>query len=441
MNIVKLTAENVKRLQAVEIKPDGSLVVIGGRNGQGKTSVLDSIMYGLAGGKSLPSMPIRKGEEKASVEIDLGDMVVKRTFTAAGHSSITVTNKDGLKYPSPQSILDNLVGRLTFDPLDFSRQTAKEQSETLRALVGVDVAPFEARRIAAYNERTIVGRDVKSLEARLQSTQRHEGLPSADIAVSEILAEQEKAAKQNADVALLRQVFTTAENQVVNCLSVVERCEQEVHRCQKALNDANYKLDQAFQSHARAKDIFQQRAKDIEGLSDIDLSPFKTRCAEAEAINQKIRQNRQRDELAKELNAKREKVESLTSEIEKADKEKAAAISSAKYPIDGLAFDVDGNVTYNGIPFEQCSSAEQLRVSVAIGLALNPKLRVLLIRDGSLLDSDSMVELQRMADEAKAQVWVERVGNDGAVSVIIDDGMVSGVAIEQSTEQTTGQLL
>ena len=43
MKIVQLTAENVKRLTAVSIAPDGNLVQITGRNGQGKASVLDAI--------------------------------------------------------------------------------------------------------------------------------------------------------------------------------------------------------------------------------------------------------------------------------------------------------------------------------------------------------------------------------------------------------------
>ena len=48
MKIIKLTAENVKRLKAIEITPEGNLVVIGGLNDQGKTSTLSngSVMGG-----------------------------------------------------------------------------------------------------------------------------------------------------------------------------------------------------------------------------------------------------------------------------------------------------------------------------------------------------------------------------------------------------------
>lgn len=78
MKIVKLQAENVKRLRAVEITPNGDVVYISGRNGQGKTSVLDSIWYALKGGDALKGVdkPIREGEKTAMVSLDLGDLIV-----------------------------------------------------------------------------------------------------------------------------------------------------------------------------------------------------------------------------------------------------------------------------------------------------------------------------------------------------------------------------
>ena len=74
----------------------------------------------------------------------------------------------------------------------------------------------------------------------------------------------------------------------------------------------------------------------------------------------------------------------------------------------------DEGVTYNGVPFSQASSAEQIRVSLAMAMALNPKLRVVRILDGSLLDADSMRQVAEMATAADYQVWVERVADDSA---------------------------
>lgn len=83
MKIIELQAENVKRLRAVDITPDGTLQVIGGRNAQGKSSVLDAVWLALGGGKAAKEtpLPIRDGQEKASVRLDLGDLIVTRSWT------------------------------------------------------------------------------------------------------------------------------------------------------------------------------------------------------------------------------------------------------------------------------------------------------------------------------------------------------------------------
>jgi hypothetical protein len=91
--------------------------------------------------------------------------------------------------------------------------------------------------------------------------------------------------------------------------------------------------------------------------------------------------------------------------------------------VDGLSFD-DSGVLLNGLPFSQASQAEQLRVSVAMGFAQNPELKVLLVRDGSLLDGNSLNLLDQMARDHDGQVWIERVGEGDQCAVIIEDGVV-----------------
>ena len=139
LTIVELRASNVKRLVAVTIRPDhqGNLVVLGGANGAGKTSVLDAITMALGGREQIPPEPIRRGAEHAEIVVDLGEIVVRRTFTAAGGGSLTVSNKEGARFQSPQTLLDKLYGTLSFDPLAFARQDPKTQAETLRKLLGL----------------------------------------------------------------------------------------------------------------------------------------------------------------------------------------------------------------------------------------------------------------------------------------------------------------
>ncbi|MBQ7805324.1 AAA family ATPase [Rhodococcus sp. (in: high G+C Gram-positive bacteria)] len=132
MRVVKLEAENFKRLSAVEITPDpdASTVTIAGRNAQGKSSVIDALWSALAGSAAAKgtstSRPIRDGESSARVTVDLGDIVVTRTWTG-DKTALKVESKDGARYTSPQRMLDEMIGRLSFDPLAFASLSAKAQ--------------------------------------------------------------------------------------------------------------------------------------------------------------------------------------------------------------------------------------------------------------------------------------------------------------------------
>ena len=153
MKIIRLAAENVKRLVAVEITPKGNVIEITGKNGAGKTSVLDSIWWALAGNRTHQAVPVRQGETEAVISLDLGDIKVRREFSvreplagaeAGPAQTITrlfVESAQGARYPSPQKMLDELVGSLTFDPLAFSRMPPKDKLAVLRGFVtGVDFA-------------------------------------------------------------------------------------------------------------------------------------------------------------------------------------------------------------------------------------------------------------------------------------------------------------
>jgi hypothetical protein len=133
---------------------------------------------------------------------------------------------------------------------------------------------------------------------------------------------------------------------------------------------------------------------------------------------------RKRDERALKLRAAEEheaEAKRLTDQIAARTAAKRKEIEAAKLPVEGLGFG-DGNVLLNGVPFEQASDAEQLRASVAIAMAGNPKLRVIRVRDGSLLDADGMKLLAELADRHDMQVWIERVASDGKVGFVIEDG-------------------
>ena len=408
MKIISLESENVKRLKAVRIKPDGSLVQIVGINGAGKSSVLDSIMFALAGGSTIPEKPIREGEEKAKVVVDLGDIKVTRTWTANDKTYLTVETKEGAKYPSPQALLDKLTGRLSFDPLDFARMEARKQAETLRQLVGIDFAALDNERQEYYEERQSVNRALRDLEGQLKNLPEVEA-PDEEVNVVEL-------SQKHAEAVTLKNSNDLKRNNVGRELKVNEMYRGTVRDVEETLRRAQAVLEE----HSCKLFVLQG---EIETLKDPDIQGILSALQTVEATNKLVRQKRQRSEVDISKTKVVLKSARLTEQIITIDEKKQAQLAQAKFPVPGLSFNESG-VTYNGIPFSQASSAEQLRVSVAMGLALNPKIRVILIRDGSLLDEDNLKIIGEMAEANDSQVWVERVSDGGKVGIVISDGEV-----------------
>lgn len=433
MKIVKLTAENVKRLSAVEITPTGALVVVGGENAAGKTSVLDSIEYAL-GGKPADTMPVRRGEERARIVVDLGELVVKRVFSATGGTALVVQNADGQPQQAPQAILDKLLGRLSFDPLEFSRQAPREQGETLARLVGLDFTEHDQDRERVYRDRTALNREVSQLQASLATMPKVDGLPAEEVSIAAILSEQQTAQAKNSTNAYKRDVARGHWSAVLSAQEGAKKAEQEVARLSAALTEARLAFEGAKALVNSSERTFATAKAESDACVDVDLTPFRKRAEDAERTNAAIRAQKRRAEVVESLKAKSTAADKLTAKLEDLDSGKRKKIAGAKWPVPGLALDA-GRVMLENVPLAQASSAEQLRVSVAIGLALNPKLKVLLIRDGSLLDAKNLALVGKMAEEAAAQVWIERVGTDGSTSVIIEDGHVQEAAKPQTQQK------
>lgn len=419
LHILELRVENLKRLSAVHITPDGDLVVLSGHNGAGKTSVLDAIAMALGGGAQIPAEPIRRGADRAEVVVDLGEIIVRRTFTAAGGGTLVVSNREGARFQSPQTMLDALVGRLTFDPLAFAREKPSRQAEVLRELVGLDLAPIDKARADLYAERAAVNKLVTAQKVQVDAMRLHLDAPAEPVSVAALAAELQTANRRNEEVASLARRITKAAADAATIRSRVEQLRADLAKAAAALIAAE-------------DDVAKMQAQQAD-LREVDTAPLLQQMRDAETINAKVRANEQRRAAEAALAERQQASRTLTERIEAQDQLRADAIAAARMPVPGLGFGQDGVVTLNGLPLEQASAAERLRVSVAIGLAMNPRLRVLLIRDAALLDRESMRLVAEMARSAGAQLWVERVEVDDQTTVVIEDGAVRPATVVAAT--------
>jgi DNA repair exonuclease SbcCD ATPase subunit len=424
MKIIKLRAENVKKLQAIEITPTENTVVISGRNGQGKTSVLDSIWFALAGKDAMKNTvrPIRDGQKKASVTLDLGEYVVTRSWTDNDKTYLKVENKQGASFKSPQAMLDALIGRLSFDPLAFAGMDDKAQLKTLMGLVDlpIDPAALDAKKKGIYDQRTEINREVKRLEGQLAGLKEPSpDVPEEEVSATSVMTELREAQKvieeNNQQRATLKNWKTEAEN-----------ISREIDGIDKELERLTLKKNGLIEAAVMLGEKIEKGEYHVSALVDPDLDSYQVKLAQVEETNAAVRNAKKYFLTLNEMNLQKVASGLMTEQIEKIEQEKEEALKAAKFPIDGLSFDENG-VTYQGIPFSQCSDAEKLRVSMAMAMALNPQLRVIRITNGSLLDADNMRLINEMASDKDYQVWVEVVDSTGKLGIYIEDGMVKEV--------------
>lgn len=407
--IIRLQAENFKRIKAIDISPTGATQVIGGKNAQGKTSVLDAIMAAIGGGRACPPDPIRHGQKRASIKVELGDLTITRKFGRGG-TTVEVISREKGKLKSPQAVLDALTGSLSFDPLAFCNKKPDEQAEMLREMAGLDLTDLDSEIGRLTEVRKACNATVKRLKGAAESATMHKGMPADPVVISELLSEHKRRREHNnARQALASKSFEANRDADI----IADR----IDKAKQNLRDMEAEREGYLAAHENAE-------KAWDAMHEEDTDEVQAQIESAEETNAKVRDNIAAFRARKAHEEADKEAESATEKLKDAREARADAIAAATFPVEGLTVGEDG-VEFNGVVFEQASGAEKIRVSAAIGLAMNPELKVLLIRDGSLMDDEAMAALHAVAQEADAQIWIERVGDGDECGIVIEDGEIA----------------
>ena len=443
MRIIELKCENIKNLKAIEIHPGSDAVIISGKNGAGKSAILDSIFMGVTG-KSIEE-PIRNGEKRAEINIDLGEYKVRRIYTAKGER-LEVTSKDGASFKSPQTMLNEILGNISFDPLKFAEmgrnaEGVRKQRSMLAALVGLDFTETDKNREVLYSERTTWNRKIKGgdptsyrptpnaplpLEALVGGMEQPKpGTPRQEISMAEAmnrlseLEQKAEAYKMAADLNAENRRICDEQNQKTKnekdaLLKEVERLEAEFNAKQAELTTLNEILP-----------VEPAITPLPEAIPDNAIMKARNDVVMVEDDNKAIRAAIKYDQAMAQLEDAKKEVAHIEDAMMKIDREKEAKIRAAKYPIEGLGL-TDDCVTYEGKPFSQLSTGEQIRVSTAVAMALNPTLKVIIVREGSLLDKAGLNAIVDMAKDKDYQLWCEVVADAKHCGIYIENGEIKG---------------
>lgn len=391
MKINKLEIENVKRVKAVKIEPtsDG-LTIIGGKNNQGKTSVLDAIAWTLGGERYRPVAATREGSVIPPIlKIVMNNgLVVERK---GKNSSLKVTDPSGQK--GGQQLLDSFVEQLALDLPKFMEASDKEKANILLKIIGVgpQLAEMEQKEKELYNERLYVGRTADQKEKYAKEQPYYPDAPQELVSPSELIRKQQDILVQNGENQRKRENLHQLEQEYQRVTEQIQELLKEQTRLTESLKIAR----------TSAADLVDQSTEELErNITDI------------EEINRKVRANLDKDKAEEDAKDYKERYTQLTTEIEGIRTQKTDLLKNADLPLPGLTVE-DGDLLYNGHKWDDMSGSDQLRVATAIVRKLNPNCGFVLLDKLEQMDLDTLTEFGKWLEQEGLQAIATRVSTGG----------------------------
>jgi DNA repair exonuclease SbcCD ATPase subunit len=416
MKINKLEIENVKRIKAVKIEPtkDG-LTIIGGKNNQGKTSVLDSIAWALGGERFRPSQAQREGSvipPNLKIVMDNG-LIVERK---GKNSDLKVTDPSGKK--AGQQLLNEFIEQLALDLPRFMEATGKEKAKTLLHIIGVDatIVELEKKENEIFNSRQAIGRIADQKEKYAKEQPYFPDAPDEPVAAFDLIRQQQEILAKN------------GENQ---------RLRQNLHNLEQELQRTNDQLAELLRKQSDIEEKVRVARLSAADLHDESTAELEKNLAEIDEINRKVRANLDKDKAEEDAKNYRNQYKKYTAELEDVRKEKADLLASAELPLPGLSVQ-DGELIYNGAKWDCMSGSDQLKVATAIVRKLNPKCGFVLLDKLEQMDLDTLQEFGKWLEAEGLQAIATRVSTGDECSVIISDGYVEGQEHPVQEKKKTG---
>lgn len=411
IKINRLEAENIKRVKAVMIEPtaDG-LTVIGGNNRQGKSSVLDAIMWALGGNKYRPSEAKRQGSTiPPNIRIVLSNgFIVERK---GKNGTLKVTDPSGKK--SGQQVLDEFVEQLALDLPKFLGASDKEKAEILLQILGIgnELAALDKQETELCNERLAIGRiaDQKAKYAKEQPY--YEDAPEELMSVSELIKQQQEILARNGENQKKRDHLVQLQNRRGALEDAVAKLAEELAVKRQELDSVLADVDTARKS---VKDLQDESTEELEkNIEDI------------EEINRRVRANLDKEKAEEEAKEYKDQYQALDQKIEAVRKNRTGLLKDADLPLEGLSVE-EGKLAYKGQKWDNMAGSEQLIVATAIVRKLNPQCGFVLLDKLEQMDLNTLDEFGRWLEAEGLQAIATRVSTGEECSIIIEDGYVAG---------------
>lgn len=408
VKITQFEAENVKRIKALTLTPaTNGLTVIGGRNNQGKTSSLDAIAWVLGGDRFRPSQAQREGSvvpPRVLARLDNG-IVVERS---GKNGSLKVTDASGQR--AGQTLLNAFVEQLALDLPRFMQASGKEKAATLLRIIGLEdqVDALDRQEKELYDQRHAIGQIADQKAKCAKELPAYPEAPAEPVSAYDLIQRQQEILARNGENQRKRQKAA--------------QLEAERDTARERLEELERRYGEAQARYAGLCVDCETAKKDALDLLDESTAELEDSIREIEAVNQKVRVNQEKARAEAEAREYGEQYAGLTAKIEDVRLQRTRLLEGADLPLPGLSVE-NGELLYQGRPWDCMSGSNQLKVSTAIVKSLKPDCGFVLVDGLEAMDIETLREFGEWAEQEGLQIIATRVSSDGeGCSIIISDG-------------------
>jgi len=425
VKIASLELENVKRVRAVELAPtENGLTVIGGRNRQGKTSVLDAIAWALGGDRYRPDRPNRDGAATpARLHVELSNgLVVERS---GSKGALKVTDPTGAR--AGQMLVNDFVSTLAIDLPRFLAGTDKERAEALLQVIGVSdrLKEIDNRLGRAYEERHTLGQVQVRKAKAAEDMVHHDDAPEEPVSVAELVREQQDILARNGENQQKRLRAEDLASRAELASQAVDRQRDVAADLERRLAEANARTAELVAESARAQHDAAVSRKTAGQLVDESTAEVEASIASIEATNELVRENQAKAAAQGEADKLRREYEALDATVDGIRRERLDLLKGADLPLEGLSVSEEGALTYEGAAWSDMSGADQLKVATAVVRRVQPACGFVLVDKLEQFDSESLGAFAEWCEGEGLQVIGTRVSTGDECSVVIEDGRVA----------------
>lgn len=414
--INSLEIENVKRVKLVTLEPTANgLTILGGKNKQGKTSVLDAITWALGGEKFRPTNPQRDGSTlppHIKITLDNG-LVVERS---GKNSSLKVIDPEGRK--AGQKLIDSFVESFALNLPAFMEMNDREKAKVLLNILGIgeQLMQMENDEKLLYNRRTEIGRIADQKLKYAQEMPQYPDAPTEPMSVSDLIVQQQEILARNGENQRKRMQLSQISNAKKNLFDALAMVD-------KQLEELKSKKEKMMQEYSKACNDEMTALKSISEIVDESTAEIEESIRNIESINAKVRANCEREKAEMDADTYAKQRDELTDQIETIRVNRMKLLDDAQMPLAELSVR-DGALIYKGQAWDCMSGAEQMIVAASIVRKLNPNCEFVLLDKLEQIDMDTLAEFGGWLESEGLQAIATRVSTGEECSVIIDDGMV-----------------